>query len=150
MAKPNDALTNRLTHSLYYGGNVGKGGVFIQLCGWLGTHELWCGAVSDTFYLSNSGILEEQERFVKQDATSQIPFTNVTDKGYRCTMAAWRRGQFLLQPIFARADVRFNTQEVIISAAIATDRSGNERAVNVCKRSNLIKRGLQHSQKLRA
>ena len=62
-------------------------------------------------------------------------------------MAAWQQGQFLLQQFFARADMRFNTIEVIVTAAIATDRSGNKRELNVCKRSNLIQRGLQHSQK---
>ena len=30
----------------------------------------------------------------------------------------------------------------MVSASVASDRSGNERAVNVCKKSGYIKRGL--------
>jgi hypothetical protein len=45
---PSEAEAQHNTYSLYYGGNVAKGGVFIQPCGWMGTHELWMGAVSDT------------------------------------------------------------------------------------------------------
>ena len=37
--------------------NCAKGGVFLQLCGWMGVHELWFGGVSDTEYLNKSGIL---------------------------------------------------------------------------------------------
>jgi hypothetical protein len=34
--------------SKYYAENCFKGGVFTQLCGWIGTAYLWTGAVSDT------------------------------------------------------------------------------------------------------
>jgi hypothetical protein len=70
--KPTDASLNRMTYSSYYGGNVAKGGVFLQLCGWLGVHSLWVGAVSDTKYLSESGILELQQEFVENDETSDL------------------------------------------------------------------------------
>jgi hypothetical protein len=141
--KPGDGRLNRLTYSSYYGGNVAKGGVFLQLCGWLGTHSLWVGAVSDTKYLSQSGILEMQEEFVKQDPSSNTAFTNILDKGYRCVLAAWRRGkQFVMQPTFCKSDQQFCTKHLLDSAAIATDRAGNERAVNVCKRSGVLQRGL--------
>jgi len=105
--KPSGGNENSATYSAYYGGNVGKGGVFLQLCGWLGSHDLWTGAASDSFYLGNSGILELQEEFAALDLVNGciIPFTNVTDKGYRCVAAAWRRGgQFILQPQFAKSD----------------------------------------------
>ena len=59
----------------------------MQLCGWLGAHSLWVGAVSDTKYLSESGILEMQEEFIETDLTSDLPFTNIVDKGYRCVIA---------------------------------------------------------------
>jgi len=36
LGKPTDADLQRLTYSLYYGCNVAKGGIFLQLCGWLG------------------------------------------------------------------------------------------------------------------
>ena len=35
-----DADLQRLTYSKYYNGNVFKGGVFTQLCNWLGTGDL--------------------------------------------------------------------------------------------------------------
>jgi len=72
-----------------------------------------------------------------------IPFTNVTDKGYRCVAAAWRHGrQFLLQPQFAKSDKQFTTTHIISSAAIASDRGGNEHAVRVCKEAGVLKQGL--------
>lgn len=143
---PRDASLNRRTYSSYYNGNVGKGGVSIQLCGWISTWNLWTGAVSDSYYLSNSGILEMQEEFAANDESSNEPFTNVTDKGYRCNVAAWQKGkQSILQPTFAKSDQQFTTNQLLSSAAIATDRGGNERAVNVCKQSGLLKRGLQQN-----
>ncbi len=57
--QPQNALLQRLTYSAYYAGNVAKGGVFLQLCGWLGTHELYPGAMSDSGYLNETGIFEE-------------------------------------------------------------------------------------------
>ena len=69
-----------------------------------------------------------------------IPFTNIVDKGYRCIMAAWRVGkQLFLQPAFARSDRKFNTREVNRSSTVASDRSGNERAINVAKRAGVLK-----------
>ena len=50
------AEVQRNTYSLYYANNVGKGGVWIQPCGWMGTHDLWEGNVSDSEYMQNSGI----------------------------------------------------------------------------------------------
>ena len=43
--KPSSAMNQRLTYSSYYGMNCAKGGVFLQLCGWMGVEELWCGAI---------------------------------------------------------------------------------------------------------
>jgi hypothetical protein len=95
----------------------------------------------DTKYLSESGILELQQRFVENDETSDLTFMNIVDKGYHCVIAAWRKGQYLLQPTFGRSDQHFTTED-LTSAAIAKDRAGNEHAVNVCKQSGVIKRGL--------
>jgi len=53
----------RGTYSKYYAGNCFKGGIFIQLCGWLGVHDLWGGNVSDTNYNKKAGYLEEQESY---------------------------------------------------------------------------------------
>ena len=75
-----------------------------------------------------------------------IPFTSTVDKVYRCIMAAWRAGkQLFLQP-FARSDRKFNTREVNRSSTVASDRSGNERAVNVAKRAGVLKRGLRPNE----
>ena len=76
------------------------------------------------------------------EGNKDIKFTNITDKGYRCRMAAWRTGkQLLLQPFFAKADRKFSSKEVLASAKIASHRSGNERAVKVAKRAGKIARG---------
>ena len=149
--KPTDADLQRMTYSLYYGGNVAKGGVFLQLSGWLGGWDLWLGAVSDTDYFEQAGILEAQEAFQRHVDVDDnvIPFTNIMDKGYRSILAAWRAGdQLLLQPFFAKSDRKFTSKEVLLSAAVATDRSGNERAVRAMKRSGFIRRGIHQKQKL--
>ena len=149
--KPTDADLQRMTYSLYYGGNVAKGGVFLQLSGWLGGWDLWLGAVSDTDYFEQAGILEAQEAFQRHVDVDDdvIAFTNIMDKGYRSILAAWRAGdQLLLQPFFAKSDRKFTSKEVLLSAAVATDRSGNERAVRAMKRSEFIRRGIHQKQKL--
>ena len=108
------------------------------------TWELWGGAISDTDYVPRTGILDAQKEFVEKAdlGNKDVVFTNITDKGYRCRMAAWRTGkQLLLQPFFAKADRKFSSKEVLASARIASHRSGNERAVKVAKRSGKIARG---------
>jgi len=136
---PQDAETNRHWFSHYYGTCVAKGAVFLQLCGWMGTWDLWAGCISDTEYQIWAWVLAFQEEFVKQcPVHSDIPFLNILDKGYRCLLAAWRAWwQLMLQPDFAKSDRHFNSHEVLQSAGVATDRSGNERGVNVSKRSGL-------------
>ena len=139
MFKRSDPDYQRLTYSLYYGQNVGKGGVCVQLCGWITTEELWTGAISDTEYFERSGILSTQ-----QELGGEKSFVNIVDKGFRNVVAAWRHGrQMILQPAFAKSDRRFTSYELISSAAIAADRSANERAVKVCKRSGFLERGLR-------
>ena len=146
--KPGTALNQRTTYSSYYGMNCAKGGVSLQLCGWIGVEELWCGATSDSHYQENTSILSQQEIFAKNDKVGNdsiyIPFTIILDKGYRIIRAAWRAGkQICCQPIFASSDRLFRSDEVLISASVAADRSGNERAVNLTKMSGLLKRGLR-------
>jgi hypothetical protein len=83
--KPSDAEIQAKTFSSYYNGNVAKGGVFLQLCGWQGAYELWMGAVSDTDYMNRSGLLNDQQDFTKKEheklCTDVIPFFNILDKG---------------------------------------------------------------------
>ena len=144
--KPSNAEAQRNTFSSYYNDNVGKGAVFIQLCGWMGTYELWMGGVSDSEYMIRSGILKQQQLFVKDydPDNKDIPFLNILDRGYRIISAAWRTGgQFVLQPAFAKSDKKFNTLEVIRSASVASDRGGNERAVRIAKMCGSLKNGLQ-------
>ena len=53
-----------------------------------------------------------------------------------------------LQPDFAKGDRSFKGNETLASAAIATDRSGNERVVRLSKQSGYINRGITHRTSL--
>ena len=50
--------------------------------------------------------------------------------------------QLTLQPTFVKADCKFKGYETLMSAAIATYRSGNERSVRLSKQSEFINRGI--------
>jgi hypothetical protein len=66
--KPRGAANQRITYSPYYGMNCAKGGVFLQLCAWMGIEELWVAASSDSYYMENADeILKQQEIFAKLD-----------------------------------------------------------------------------------
>ena len=124
--------------------NCAKGGVFLQLCGWMGTWELWVGSISDTNYANRAGFLGVQEQFVSSSVSSKIPFFNILDRGYRLALSAWQLGrQFVMQPCFKDGAFKFNTDQVMYSASVAADRSGNERAVNRVKFSQRICHGLK-------
>ena len=78
-----------------------------------------------------------------------IAFTNILDKGYRNRLTAWKEGkQLTLQPSFASSDRKFRRKETLSSAVVASDRSGNERAVRLTKMSGYIKRGLDKNQSI--
>jgi hypothetical protein len=147
-----DPNINRHTYSHYYNGTVAKGAVFLQLCGWIGTWELFSGTISDSDYQKQSKVFEATQQFANNDredvSEPVLPFTNIVDKGYRCGMAAWCAGkQLVLQPVFAKSDTKFNSQQVHRSANVAADRSGNERAVKLAKHSALIKQAMgKHQQ----
>ena len=141
-----DAALQRATYSHYYGENCFKGGIFAQLCGWLGNEDLWGGAVGDSDYHNDAGYLEEQRRFQESDLVDGevIQFLNLLDRGFRGKMASWKSGrQVALQPPSAKSDRRFTGSQTIFAGSVAHDRGGNERAVRVCKRCGLAKRGLQ-------
>ena len=138
----------RDTYSKYYAGNCFKGGIFCQLCSWMGVHDSWGGNVSDTDYHKNSGYLEEQAEFQKKDKVGGevLPFTVILDKGYRARAVNWRHdGQLTAQPVYGKSDQRFKGSQTMLSASIASDRGGNERAVNVSKRCGVVKRGFKES-----
>ncbi|KAL7425489.1 hypothetical protein ACHAXH_000032, partial [Discostella pseudostelligera] len=139
------ADTNIHTYSKYYSGNVFKGGIFTQCCGWMGTHNLWGGNVSDTEYNKSAGYLNEQEIYQQSDLVGGevIPFLNIYDKGYRAREVCRQHGQLTAQPAFCKSDKRFTGARTLYSASIASDRGGNERAVLVSKRSGVIKRGFK-------
>lgn len=64
------------------------------------------------------------------------------DKWYRSKAVAWKTGrQQVLQPDRAESDKHFSRSRTLRSASIATDRAGNERGVNVCKKSWFVSRG---------
>ena len=135
----------RSTYSSYYSSNCTKGAVRVQFCGWMGTKCLFPGAISDTEYMVKSGIFEEQRDFANNDVSERgnVPFCNELDKGYRCLEVAYREGkQSCLQPDFAKSDCNFKGKETLTSAAVATDRPGNERVVRLSKQSGFINRGI--------
>ena len=141
-----DGAVQRGTYSSYYGENCFKGGVFCQLCGWLGNEDLWGGGVSDSDYNNNSGYLEEQLRFQESNYVDGliIKFLNILDRGYRGKWAAWKCGrQVALQPPSSKSDRRFTGKQTRFAGSVARDRGGNERAVRICKRSGLFQRGFQ-------
>lgn len=151
LPKPQDSDAQRNTFSVYYAGNVAKGAICIQLCGWMGTFELWVGAVTDSDYFERSGILTQQKNYIPMydSENKHINWMNILDKGYRVTSAAWRAGgQFILQPSFAKSDKKFSTLETLRSAAIAADRAANERAVRLSKMSGQLKAGITGNKSL--
>jgi len=126
--------------------NCAKGGVFTQLCGWMGVSELWVGATSDSFYLENANdIMKRQQEFAENDLVGGkvVPFTSMLDKGYRCIKALFIHGkQTCIQPNFVKSDRVFGSNEMLCTGGVASHRSGNERGVNRSKLSGKVKKGL--------
>ena len=74
MYQYSDAGLQRTTWSSYYNMNCAKGGLGMQLCGWMVTASLWTGSVDDLEQQSKSNIFQEQKEFTKND----------TPEGERC------------------------------------------------------------------
>ena len=87
-----DADLQRLTYSKYYNDNVFKGGVFTQLCNWLGTGDLQPGAVSESDYNRREGYLERQKDFAEHDLVNEafVHFTIIYNKEYQAKMIVWK------------------------------------------------------------
>ena len=157
MPKLGDAQMQQLTYSSYFANNVFKGAIGLQQCGWIVTHNLWTRCMSDTAYQEKSGIFEMQQKFSEQKFSEQdlvneilIPFLNIFDKGYQNRLAAWRAGnQLTAQPVFAKSNQKFRRKDTLSSAAIASDRSSNERAVRITKLSSYLHNGLSNNQCMR-
>ena len=49
----------------------------------------------------------------------------------------------MVQPVFMSSDRLVTASDTLTSACVASDRSGNERAVQVVKRSHYITKGLR-------
>jgi hypothetical protein len=148
--QPSDADNQRNTYSSYYGGNRAKGAVFIQPCGWAGTHMLYPGAIGDSEYMIRSGAITMHDKYLHKydDNNKHIKFHMMLDKGYRITSQAWEAGgQIVIQPNFATSDEQFTAFETMRSAAVAADRSGNERAVHYMKGCGFIDGGLRPGEK---
>jgi hypothetical protein len=74
--KPSSADAQRNLYSAYYAGNVGKGGIFIQPSGWMGSEEIFVGGISDTDYIIKATILEKQQKYLQEDdADDDTTFT---------------------------------------------------------------------------
>ena len=149
ICQPSCADSQRRTYSQYYSGNVAKGAVFIQPCGWMGCHELWQGAVSDSEYMQRGQVFHTLNKYLAtcDVDTQDKKFTIVLDKGYRTVSDAWQNGNhFTLQPTFASSDTRFTTSQTLLTSTVAADRAGNERAVRYAKTSEYIKRGLLNNE----
>jgi hypothetical protein len=135
-----DADFQPLTYSEYYRENCFKGGVSVQLNSWIRAGALWHGRVSDSDYNRREGYLQKQQEFQESDLVEIdgkleiLPFLNVYDKGYQARTVAWKNGN---------QGVRFNRNETKLSASIASDCGGNERAVNVSKRAVYISQGFR-------
>lgn len=145
--KPSATELNAATWSQYYASNTCKGGVAIQDDGWIRSFEPYVGAISDSLYVEKTKILSLQQKFSNEDTSSNIPFTNIFDKGYRLTLKCMENGgQLVWQPMFARSDRRYGSFGVNLSAVVASTRSGNERAVKMMKHSWFLKRGYVNAQ----
>jgi hypothetical protein len=71
--QPSCAELQRNTYSQYYKGNVAKGGVFVQPCGWSGTWDLFVGDTSDSEYMIRSGIIPHQHHFFEKSGIDDRP-----------------------------------------------------------------------------
>lgn len=141
MATPNDAAMQCALYNSYYGMCCAKAKVAVQLCSWIHGLPLNTGHSDDTRFIQDTEILQKQKVFAENDKSSTKPFLNIFDKGYQCTLMASQHNQKCLQLAFAEFDKQFADNLTLYSGAVAVVRSGNERAVNRCKMSWVLKKG---------
>ena len=108
--------------------------------------------MSDTDYNKRAGYLKEQHKFQENDLVfddgdamgRKVVFLILYNRGYRAKMAAYLEGKQEVVPSLAsRSNERFRDRMTVYAATVAHNRSGNERSVNVCKRSAMVKRGFK-------
>ena len=101
------------------------------------------GGVSDLEYMSNRSELNEnrifsiQRVFHNEDLVNGKvkPFHNILDKSYRVAQSALSNNERVIQPIFTKTGHGFSQLNRLCISEIVLDRSGNEQATNVVKRS---------------
>lgn len=105
--------------------------------------------VTDTDYFRRSGILQLQDQYVKiYDAgSSHAKWINILDRGYKVMGECFAVGeQKCLQPTFTKSgEPKFSGNNTQLTASVAADRSGNERAVKMAKISKYIKDGYKQT-----
>ena len=136
----------RSLYSEYYGKCCAKGGVCIQLCGWICATHLVTGHACNKMSMESTRILPQQQQFQEHDKVNNtlLPFLLVLDKGYRITALARQQAQSCCQPIFAKSDEQYQRNDLLLSARVAVNRSGNERGVKYMKHSLIVCRGIKH------
>ena len=141
MPCPSDTALQSACYSESYGCTVGKGLVTNRLCGWIRVEELLTGKMGDTDTGRIVKVLIQMKRFAEKDTSRLLLLVlilNVLDKGFRNVVDAREQGQRCLQPCFARSDAQFTRDQTLHSACVAVVRSGNERAVRLCKLSRFL------------
>ena len=73
-----------------------------------------------------------------------LPFLLVFDKGYRISALARQYDQNCRQPIFAKSNEKFRRDDLLLSASVAVNRSGNEQGVKYMKHLWIVRRGIKH------
>jgi hypothetical protein len=110
----------------------------------MGMHKIWMVGVSDSGHMQHAMVFESLNECLltspfENAVTNQIPFTIVLYKGYRIVTDAFNAGgHFVLQPIFSCSNWQLTTVETLISSTVATDCTGNERAVQYMKISEYL------------
>ena len=59
-------------------------------------------------------------------------------------MLARQYNQSCRQPIFSKSDEQFQRNDVLLSAGVAVNRSGNDRGAKYMKHSWIVRRGIKH------
>ena len=129
-----------MLYSECYGECCAKGGVCIQLCGWIRATHLVNGHACDKKTTELTKALPQQQQFQEHDKVNNavLPFLLILDKGYRITMLAKQYNQSCWQPIFAKSNEQIQQNDLLLSVPLAVNRSNNERGVRYMKHSDLI------------
>lgn len=91
LPKPRAADKQRSLHIEYYAQSCAKGGVAVQLSGWIRKAPLFIGGIDDSAYIYKRKILKQQKLFQERDTeplSSVIEFIKKNYKGYRSTILA--------------------------------------------------------------